>query len=259
MGSSESKDNEKTEEAQKSRNSTENEVWISPEGPFSLDESITLASKSLCKILVTSDTMSIGFLIQLFKGDKEFYCLMTNEHVITKKMIQEKNIINIYYDSQSKHRKISLNSQERFIKEFKDIQIDATVIEIIPQDDISKDDFLLPLIDYMDNYNQLIDKDIAIIQYPKGEKKYSYGKIKYLCNTPKYEFAHNADTDKGSSGSPIFLRGTTKVVGIHKRGVAKEHIKENFGDFIWPIFIYFQNYSDNDKLNSIIILYEFNS
>ena len=50
--------------------------------------------------------MSSGFLIHLFKGRKEFYCLMTNEHVITKEMIEKKIIIDIYYDSQSKFRNI---------------------------------------------------------------------------------------------------------------------------------------------------------
>ena len=75
------------------------EVIISPEGFHSLDQSITQTSKSLCKITVSSGKMSSGFLIKLFKGRKEFYCLMTNEHVITKEMIEKKIIIDIYYDS----------------------------------------------------------------------------------------------------------------------------------------------------------------
>ena len=99
----------------------------------------------------------------------------------------------------------------------------------------------------MDNYNQLIKKEISIIQYPKGEMKYSYGKI--TSYEPEYEFSHNANTDEGSSGSPIFLRGTTKVIGIHKSGIRMKNMKENFGDFIWPIFNYFKNYSENTNKN----------
>ena len=173
---------------------------------------------------------------------------MTNEHAITKEMIKQKNyIIHIYYDSQSKYRKIKLNPEERIIKDFRDIQIDVTIIEILPKDDISKDYFLLPLIDYMDNYNELINTEISIIQFPRGEMKYSYGIIKYLTQEPKYEFAHNAKTDKGSSGSPIFLKGTTKVIGIHKSGIKLKNANEKFGDFIYPIFTYFRNYTDNKK------------
>ena len=194
--------------------------------------------------------MSSGFLIQLFKGRKEFYCLMTNEHVITKEMIDKKIIIDIYYDSQSKFRNIELNTDERLIKVFTDIKMDITVIEIISKDEITKDYFLLPLIDYMNNYNQLINKEISIIQYPRGEMKYSYGIIKSY--EPEYEFSHNANTDEGSSGSPIFLKGTTKVVGIHKSGIKTNNIKENFGDFIWPIFTYFKNYTDNKIENKEI-------
>ena len=239
MGSSGSKDIERKKE-----------VIISPEGFHSLDQSITQTSKSLCKITVSSGKMSSGFLIQLFKGQKEFYCLMTNEHVITKEMINQKIKIDIYYDSQSKFRNIELNPEERLIKEFTDIKMDITVIEIISKDEISKEYFLLPLIDYMNNYNQLINKEISIIQYPRGEMKYSYGIIKSY--EPEYEFSHNANTDEGSSGSPIFLKGTTKVLGIHKSGIKTNNIKENFGDFIWPIFTYFKNYTDNNIKNKEI-------
>ena len=41
--------------------------------------------KSLCKIIFPPKLLGSGFLIQLFKIDQPFYCLMTNEHVVTKK------------------------------------------------------------------------------------------------------------------------------------------------------------------------------
>ena len=147
MGSSGSKEIERKKE-----------VIITPEGFHSLDESIIRASKSVCKIIIPPKEMSSGFLIQLFKGQKEFYCLMTNEHVITKKMIEQKIKIGLYYDAQSKFRKIKLNPEERLIKDFRDIQMDVIIIEIISKDDIPKDYFLLRLIDYMDNYDKLINK-----------------------------------------------------------------------------------------------------
>ena len=141
MGSNESKEMKRKKEFQTSRNDIKEEVIISPEGFHSLDESITQTAKSLCKIMGSFNRISSGFLIQLFKGEKEFYCLVTNEHVITKKMIEQKIEINIFYDSQSKFKKIKLNPEERLIKEFRDIQMDVTVIEIIPKDEISKDFF----------------------------------------------------------------------------------------------------------------------
>ena len=176
--------------------------------PFEqVDRYISNVSKSICKIKIITNIGTIfgtGFLLKEYIVQELFYCLMTNEHVITKEMINQKIKIDIYYDSQSKFRNIELNTEERLIKEFTDIKMDITVIEIISKDEISKEYFLLPLIDYMNNYNQLIKKEISIIQYPKGEMKYSYGKINSY--EPEYEFSHNANTDEGTSGSPIFLK-----------------------------------------------------
>jgi len=62
-------------------------------------------------------------------------------------------------------KEIQLNPEERIINYFKGITIDVTVIEILPKDNIPQDYFLLPLFDYMENYNKLIDQNIAIIQY----------------------------------------------------------------------------------------------
>jgi len=211
-----------------------------------LDLSVIKSAKSLCKIVISPNKLSSGFLIKLFKNNTEFYCLMTNEHAITKEMIEQKKKIDVYYDSESKLIEIQLNNNERFIKEFTDIKMDITVIEILSKDNIPQDYFLLTYIDYINNYNKLINEDITIIQYPKGELNYSYGKINELTNRTEYEFTHNASTEKGSSGSPIFLKGSSKVIGIHKGSIGTELKKENYGEFIYPIFNYFKNYNSND-------------
>ena len=191
--------------------------------------------KSICKI-VTPKHFSSGFLIKFFKGDKDFFGLLTNEHIITKELIKQRKTITIYYDSDIA-KEIDLNPNERFIKEFKtELNIDATFIEIIPKDKIEKNYFLLPLLEYMNKFNDLIDKEITIIHYPLGGKlSYSNGEIKEI-NT--YQFTHLASTQLGSSGSPIFLKDTSQVIGIHKSG--KQDNSENYGDFIGPIFNYFK-------------------
>lgn len=50
-----------------------NEVIISSEDFHSLNQSITRASKSLCKIIVSSGRISSGFLIQFIKEQKNLY------------------------------------------------------------------------------------------------------------------------------------------------------------------------------------------
>ena len=59
-----------------------------------------------------------------------------------------------------------------------------------------------------------------------------------IIKVKKYELFHNASTKEGSSGSPIFLKNTTKVIGIHKQG--DKYKEENYGNFIFPI-IYMLN------------------
>ena len=197
---------------------------------------ILKSSKSICKI-VTPNTIASGFLIKLFKNEEDFFCLMTNEHAITKDLIDKKINISIYYDNESIVKEIQLNPSERLIKEFKEINIDATVVEILSKDNIEKNYFLLPLIDYVDNFDMLLNKEITIIQYPLGgELCYSYGKIEEIYG---YEFSHKASTQGGSSGSPVFLKDSMKVIGLHKCGIKDK--SENFGDFIGPIFNYFKN------------------
>ena len=186
--------------------------------------------RSICKILIKGKIAS-GFLIKLFKNDEPLYCLMTNEHVLTSEMIENQEEIEIYYDNQRKRNKIKLNKEKRFIRDYKFLNIDAIIVEILIKDDINDYFFLLPDLDYMNNYEELIDKKICITQFPKGESlSHSEGKI---ISIAQYELTHLASTKNGSSGSPIFLKGNTRVIGIHKQ--AKKDGTENYGDFIGPI------------------------
>ena len=220
--------------------SRQNEVLIKNSSINPIPLSIPTIFKSLCKIEY-GEKISSGFLIKLFKRTKDFFCLMTNEHVITKEMIKQRRTITLYYDSEAKIKEIDLFPDERFIKDFTDINMDIVVIEIIPKDEISKDYFLIPPIDYMYNYHLLKNKEIIILQYPYGQLSYSVGKIKEINQN---EFTHLASTEKGSSGSPIFLKDNSRIIGIHQSGT--KIMQENFGYFIGPIFQFFKNFGKNN-------------
>jgi len=108
---------------------------------------------------------------------------------------------------------------------------------------------LLPNIDYNDNnYSDINNEKIYIVQFPFG-KNMSHSKGKII-NINKYEFIHKASTEPGSSGSPVFLEQSTKVIGIHKQSDINKN--NNFGDFIFPIinklkFIYNNKKDENKK------------
>ena len=128
MGSSAAKDNPKSNYVRKH----EAEVSEHPLHPL---KPLVKTAKSICKI-ITPNKRGSGFFIKFFKRDQEFYFLMTNEHVVTKELVEQKQKIDAYYDSEEKYVEIKLNPQERFIKDFRDLTIDVTVIEILPKDNI---------------------------------------------------------------------------------------------------------------------------
>ena len=204
-----------------------------------IPDNISLLSKSIAKISYQNELFS-GFLIKFFKESKDFFCLITTEEAISKNMIKEKDIIKLFYDNESKMKTICLNSEERFIKNFKDIGINSTVIEILPGDEISKDYFLLSTINYVNNFKELQNEEIFIIQYPKGIFNYSTGKIEEI---DKYEFTYSINTKTNIEGNPILLKGSTKVIGMIK--APKNN--ESKGDFIGPIFNFFQNFKEKAK------------
>jgi len=242
-------------------NARKEEVKILGSSIHQIDPFLYQVCPSICKIIF-SNKVGTGFFIKLYKSNKLIFLLMTNEHIIKKKMIDNKEEIEVYYNNQISRIKITLNKEERFIQNFKEkeeLKIDCTIVEILKKDKVDERYFLLPNIDYnSNNYNELINKIVYVVQFPGG-KNLSYSKGE-LINIDKYEFTHKAGTKSGSSGSPIFLANTINVIGIHKSG--NEYEKENYGDFIFPIINSLKNlrdiniYNNNLKQNEVKIIIE---
>ena len=234
------------------------ETIINGQPPIPIDPCVANPLKALC-FIKTQGTLGSGFLIRLFKGTQNFFCLITCEHVIKKEMVNQRQTIKFFYDSLNrKLKQIVLNPDERLIQDFrnpdpneKEYDIDAIVIEILPKDNISKEYFLEPDIESIYKFYKLEKEKIAIIQYPKGILSYAYGEIKKIYKTGNY-FAHGAGAKEGSSGSPIFLQDSIQVIGIHKGGVSDE----NYGEFIGPIFNYFQNFTVKKEPWNKYIMYK---
>ena len=197
--------------------------------------------KSVCKIIIKDGKIGTGFFIKLYKNNREFFCIMTNEHIITQELINSNKKIIVYYDAQNERIDINLNIKERFIKEYKEFDLDITIIEILKEDNIDKKYFLLP---YLDEYTNLINENIYIVQFPNGDLSYSKGKI---IKIDKFEITHDVLTKSGSSGSPIFLENTTRVIGIHKQG--NKNKKINHGNFLYPIIQALESNSEIKLLN----------
>ena len=200
-------------------------------------QSIFQVSKSICKI-TTPRKQGTGFLIKFFKGEENFFCLMSCEHIIKDELIEQKEKISFTYDNDSKEKEIILDKNERIIKTFKkDIDIDAAIVEIKKSDNIDEDYFLLPNISTIYDLSILNHKKIQIPQYLKAKGfSFSKGDIIKITNN---QITHKASTEKSSSGSPLFIKDTTQVVGIHYAGNKSE--EENYADAIGPIFFFIKN------------------
>ena len=209
-----------------------NEVEIKKSDLKPLDKNIIKVSPSVCKIM-TNISNGTGFLIKLNRNNNILFCLMTNEHVIRREMVENQENIKIAYDCQSKVIDINLDNTQRLIKDFIDINIDIIIIEILPKDNIEEHYFLEP---ELYNIRNIKNHPIYIPQYPSGNNFcYSTGNIMEITDV---EITHNSTTKYGSSGSPIFLENSIKVIAIHKQGSLNK--QENYGNFIYPIIQEFQ-------------------
>ena len=163
-------------------------------------------SKSICKIKIETQPDTIigaGFFLK-FKMDKDiFYCLLTNENIIQKDIINNNYNINIYYDNEEKELNIKLDTTKRYIKSFKEENLDIAIVQILLDEDNISEDYFLWNDDEYDN-NKLINSDIYILQYTQ-EKKLKKVKSK-LSKINKYEFIFLSNTEElgSSKGYPIF-------------------------------------------------------
>jgi hypothetical protein len=161
-----------------------------------------------------------GFFFKFLRNKKPFYCLMTNNHVITPRLINKNKEIRLFYENETKQLDIILNKAERIIVCLSELyELDITIVEMIPKDKVDESYFL-------DKYNfqggninleNYIGREIQTFQYPLGQiLSSSEGIILGNYTNNAYIFTHTAETKHGSSGSPIVLKGDDKVLAIHK-------------------------------------------
>ena len=128
-----------------------------------LDPVLLNVSKSVCKIRI--DTINgflagSGFFLRFWVNGRFYYWLVTNEHVITKEIINSQKNVKVWYDIENKYIDLKLDQSERYIKTFKDNKVDATTVQIRSKDGVYKDYFLEPELGY--DKDNLLGKEIFI-------------------------------------------------------------------------------------------------
>ena len=192
--------------------------------PFSI---IDKSRKCVCKINTKSEygsIMATGFFMKVSNSSRY---LVSSCHAIGDAIKNNTEIeIEIWNNT-----RIILTSNGRFTKTFEE-GLDIAVIEIKDSDNIfNAVEFFDYDMNYMKGYKIYEKVDVFSIQYALGsELACSSGKITQI---ETFQFYHNISTERGSSGAPIILTSSNRVIGTHT--AASHNMKLNVGTFIGEI------------------------
>ena len=117
--------------------------------PVEKEDNLTKISKSICQLKIENKltneietNVGAGFLLKFCIDLDIFNCLISNEQMITRNIVDNiSNNIIIKYDNELKKINIKLDKNKRYIKNFNDIGLDITVIEILDEDNIHDEFF----------------------------------------------------------------------------------------------------------------------
>ena len=194
---------------------------------------------SICKIIKSYTEDATGFFCKIPYKDKLLPVLITNNHVLNEEDI-----------SNNKELKFTINNDEKeysfFIDnsriKFTDSKLDVTFIEIKPR--IDRINQFLDINPNLENYRK---KSICILHYPDGTANVSYG----LTNgNNDFDLMHLCNTEYGSSGSPILLLDSLRVIAIHKGTPKRPDAKYNLGILIKNAIESFNNTNNNSIVNN---------
>ena len=220
--------------------------------PVSLEGMIKITEQmkySICKIYkiykIGSTGSGTGFLCNLPYNSTKTPFLITNNHIINEKEIENNANITISFNNEEIFRDILID-KSRITLTNKDL--DFTIIEIKNKDNINLDNILeldenIMISEKFIN-KKYTDESIYSLHYPKGENiEASFGLIKGI-NAEKIN--HSCITEDGSSGAPILTLKNFKVVGIHYG--FKKGFNFNKGTVIQYIILELKKYKNNNIL-----------
>ena len=134
------------------------------EYPSIPEKIIDILGNSIAKINFKINRNSgTGFFMQINLNKKKFHFFVSCYHVISEKMLKENNSsFTIKYGKENKiEKEIKLNKRMIFFEE----DLDATLIEIIKEDNIPEDKYLIPDLNYKNGYDFYIGKKVKKFIY----------------------------------------------------------------------------------------------
>ena len=203
--------------------------------------------KCVCKIY-NGDIIGTGFFIKIKSQNNKIYpVLVTNNHILEEKDIEKGKSITISIDNDYKFIIIDIDDSRIT---FTDQLFDCTFIQIKEVDDqfLNTCDYLEIDERIYDNNGLSKNESLYILNYPKGNEIVNSQGL--LVGIKGFEIMYNCKTEKGSSGSPILLLETCKVIGIHFQGGNNGNFEVNKGILINYPIIEFQNYLNDTPIEN---------
>ena len=235
-------------------------VNSSPE-PVNVEKSekiIEQMKKCICRIHYNGND-GTGFFIKIPYKSNLLPVLITNNHIIDLKSNDKKKLITIFINEEAKERFIKINDKRLC---YTSKELDVTIIEIKKIEDNIK--YFLELDDSIINSLNLNEEDISeqlqniyanksvyVLNYPEGKNVVvSYGEPPKI---NKYQIMHKCITKNGSSGSPILLLQTNKVIGVHYGSSSKFGFNRGTV-IIYAILDLFNIENKNKKIDNFLLL-----
>ena len=206
---------------------------------------------SICRIYDEKNKKSgTGFFMQITLENKPYFFLVTSKNIITKEQIEnhETIILFIIINGEEEKRIIKIENRSYFIFYR---QLNTIILEILDLDNISKERFLFPDLNYKKGYNYYLNKNYYIAGFEnnnnKNEKFISSLKIE---NFSFFQFFHNVNKGQEAFGSLICTKKNFKVIGINGGNLFQN------GSFIGEILDILENDRKGIIENNNISLYK---
>ncbi|XP_057299847.1 uncharacterized protein LOC130630383 isoform X2 [Hydractinia symbiolongicarpus] len=209
--------------------------------------------RAVCLIKIPKKGNASGFFanIKIIKKEteevEEWKVIVTNNHVIKNKSVAEKAEVYFNFDQpiildEMKHYK--LKPELLFLTHEEPLDFTIVAFESNEIEELG----IIPIpFEKVDEPN--IGDVVTIFQHPKGKpKKGSSQKVVEISST---NICYHADTDKGSSGSPV-LRDY-KLIAIHKGGVNKGY---NYGTLCNQILEYLETGQYRPEIHPMMVAYQ---
>ena len=177
--------------------------------PISIEESnkiINQMENCICKIYKDNIPKGIGFFCKIPFKNKLLHALITNNHNLNEKDIENNKSIKIDINKKIKEIKIDKSRIKYSLNEF-----NITIIEIKPNRDkiYEQINFMELDVDIKKNY---LNKSIYILQFQKRKICVSYSLIIDLINE---KINYNFNNEEDLFGCPILSLENFKIIGIH--------------------------------------------